>query len=682
MQIIDYLVKQLRGAAAHNAAVQIAPAVVLWTDETKQWQSAMPVIKQYLPELIELGAYNPDERVGPAIWVKCMLARSLPDYQLPEGQTPILYLPGVNRKDLRAIDHCPEFLRPLAELQYRGTWWAYNTAGRDWSVGSFLTNKNVGLELDLAKDSKTQDAMLTVISELLESQVNVLQGKRLEAADFLALVAGDPIKDLLSWMNAPERKRQQWPDAKWKVFKDQCKQQFGLDPESSLPEQAIALLCKSEGLWSVVWERFNDTAHHLPDLVQMMLSVTPPLDDLFITRSHYASINKEEESYLQTALASLSNASPEEVRARLYALEKEHAERRQWLWCSLGLSPWASILEPLCQVAKMTEIVFSGPSPQAMAQSYQETFWHADAAALSAMSLAKEAAAQQIVADILAIIYTPWLASTTLNFQRLVEQSGYPGSREINEASAVYQVNSQALFFVDGLRFDTAHLLISKLSKLSVDSQLKTQWAALPSLTATAKAAVTPVGSLLTGQQDNQDFIPVLAASGQSFSSHHFKQALADAGWQYLDGLDTGDSSGFAWLQSGDLDNLGHAQQRKLPLAIDAVLDEVSERVASLLAAGWQHVRIVTDHGWLWVPDGLPKADINKNMTTKRLARCAILKDNVQTEHLKSQWYWNPNVTIAMAPGIAGFVTGDHYNHGGISLQECLIPVIDLHIKQ
>lgn len=35
MQIIDYLVKQLRGAAAHNAAVQIAPAVVLWTDETK-----------------------------------------------------------------------------------------------------------------------------------------------------------------------------------------------------------------------------------------------------------------------------------------------------------------------------------------------------------------------------------------------------------------------------------------------------------------------------------------------------------------------------------------------------------------------------------------------------------------------------------------------------------------------
>lgn len=72
-----------------------------------------------------------------------------------------------------------------------------------------------------------------------------------------------------------------------------------------------------------------------------------------------------------------------------------------------------------------------------------ETFWHADAAALSAMSLAKEAAAQQIVADILATIYTPWLASTTLNFQRLVEQAGYPGSREVNEASAVYQLTAR-----------------------------------------------------------------------------------------------------------------------------------------------------------------------------------------------------------------------------------------------
>jgi hypothetical protein len=31
-----------------------------------------------------------------------------------------------------------------------------------------------------------------------------------------------------------------------------------------------------------------------------------------------------------------------------------------------------------------------------------------------------------------------------------------------------------------------------------------------------------------------------------------------------------------------------------------------------------------------------------------------------------------------MAPGISGYVAGDYYNHGGLSLQECLTPVINI----
>lgn len=107
--IIDYLVRQLRDCANFNSAVQVAPAAILWTDIDKQWQSAMPFIKQQLPELIELGEYKPEDRIGPAIWIKCAIAGALEDCQLPEGKTPIIYLPGVGRKDLRAIEQCPDF---------------------------------------------------------------------------------------------------------------------------------------------------------------------------------------------------------------------------------------------------------------------------------------------------------------------------------------------------------------------------------------------------------------------------------------------------------------------------------------------------------------------------------------------------------------------------------------------
>ncbi|HGK7312919.1 TPA: BREX-1 system phosphatase PglZ type B, partial [Aeromonas hydrophila subsp. hydrophila] len=222
MQVIDKLVEQLRQSAAYNPAVQVAPAAVLWTDEARQWQSAMPLIKELLPELLELGEYSSNERTGPAIWLKCVIAGVLEETQIPKGRTPIIYLPGVGRKALRAIEECPDALRPLAELQYRGSWWAYNTAGRDWSVGSFLTNPRVGLELDVAKDTRTQEVIPQVLRDLLEARVETLKGRRLEAKDFQELVFNDPIKDLLGWLNHPSQKRAQWDENKWRLFCQTC----------------------------------------------------------------------------------------------------------------------------------------------------------------------------------------------------------------------------------------------------------------------------------------------------------------------------------------------------------------------------------------------------------------------------------------------------------------------------
>jgi len=38
----------------------------------------------------------------------------------------------------------------------------------------------------------------------------------------------------------------------------------------------------------------------------------------------------------------------------------------------------------------------------------------------------------------------------------------------------------------------------------------------------------------------------------------------------------------------------------------------------------------------------------------KRVTRCAILKDNIDTAQLKVPWHWNANVSVAMDPGIEG----------------------------
>jgi len=58
----------------------------------------------------------------------------------------------------------------------------------------------------------------------------------------------------------------------------------------------------------------------------------------------------------------------------------------------------------------------------------------------------------------------------------------------------------------------------------------------------------------------------------------------------------------------------------------------------------------------------------------KRKGRCARLKDGATVEVLTVPWHWDPHVDIALAPGITCFEAGKEYEHGGVSLQECVVP--------
>jgi hypothetical protein len=109
-----------------------------------------------------------------------------------------------------------------------------------------------------------------------------------------------------------------------------------------------------------------------------------------------------------------------------------------------------------------------------------------------------------------------------------------------------------------------------------------------------------------------------------------------------------------------------------------AELERIAGRVASLLEAGWQRVTVVTDHGWLLVPGGLPKVDLPSYLTETKWARCALVKGQPDLTVPVVPWHWNPSVRVASPPGIACFRAGEVYAHGGISPQECVIPVLQI----
>jgi len=98
---------------------------------------------------------------------------------LPEDRPPILYLPGVSRQDLRAIEGCPDYLKPLAELQYRGTIWS-QINGKDWTILAYLKSDQGGLGVDVAADNDTKAALPPAFGRLLDEKIASLNGKRLE----------------------------------------------------------------------------------------------------------------------------------------------------------------------------------------------------------------------------------------------------------------------------------------------------------------------------------------------------------------------------------------------------------------------------------------------------------------------------------------------------------------------
>ena len=128
------------------------------------------------------------------------------------------------------------------------------------------------------------------------------------------------------------------------------------------------------------------------------------------------------------------------------------------------------------------------------------------------------------------------------------------------------------------------------------------------------------------------------------------------------------------WSEIGQLDHLGHTLGMRLARQIDAEIETIADRIVALLEAGWSRVRVVTDHGWLLLPGGLPKVDLPHYLTATRWARCATVKGESATGIPTYAWHWNPLVRIASPPGIGAFVADTEYAHGGVSAQECVVP--------
>lgn len=677
MTLMAALTKALSDAAKVNQNVQAAPSAVLWTDAEHQWLPIIQKLRQSGTKILCLGEYQPDWHQGPAIWLKCAIAGVLPELGLGNGPM-LIYLPGISRTHLRAIESCSRDLQPLAELQYRGVIWS-QANGRDWTINAFLTSKNGGLGLDVAQDKATQEALQQALAAgvLLDQPLEELRSRQINAEWLLNLLAPNPARDVLVWMNDPAAAQFQFGEVRWQVFLKRCKQDFGFDPVTDGLLAAAEQLAKASGKWASVWEAYQDAYVSFAKVGEVLLKVQPPqlglFDDVGLLQ-HYPQANESAEASLRYKLSACVGMPPAQSRATILDLENEHGARRSWLWTRMGMAPLAKALAHLADIAKLSHQLPVGESPEQFAQAYRDKDWKVDQAALLAQSAVIAKADTEAIDAALQAIYRPWLHEAATRFQTAVKAQG--GLGKCPDGAVLQKpVKGRCFVFVDGLRYDVAVRLQSRLETLG-QTTLESRWTSLPSVTASGKAWCSPVSSLIAGGNADTDFQPHVAENGKPLSAYNLRKLLQEHGIQPLEKHESGDPSGQAWVECGDLDHYGHEHGARLARDLDAQLQQIVERLSELAEAGWSQFQIVTDHGWLLLPGGLPKSELPKHQTETRWGRCAIIKETAYGTDLTFGWDWCKDVQIAYAPGVSSFVAGTEYAHGGLSVQECLVPVL------
>jgi hypothetical protein len=679
--VIEALRNSLTASARFNRSDVVAPAAILWTDADAQWEPLVGQLRPLMPELLTLDEYNLDEKTGPAIWLRCVIERSLPDIDLPKDATPIIYMPNVSRQTLRAVEECPDSLKPLVELQYRGTVWTQRN-GRDWTVEAFLVSEDGGLELDIARDRNTRRSMIGALAQLAVTPITRLIGKRLEAEDFDKLMIEDTPRDLLVWMNSPAEIREKWDDNKWAAFISRCKAEYGFDPEKDgeiVAGEKLGL--RDDEVWGNLWRRYEESPALYPGIPDL-LRHSKPSGTLIFDKEPWPDENDSEEKSLRQELLELSSKSPAEARQKIEELDARHSKRRDWVWAKIGQSPLAIALEHLAVMAKETSQSMGGDSAEAMATIYRESGYRADLSAMLALASIKSTEDSKAMEEALRSIYLPWLDDTARYFQKLVIRKPLPSG--LDELPGIIAEAGECLLFADSLRFDISH----RLTALAGEQQLKVssnwRWASLPTVTATAKPALSPVTGQIIGKHLGEEFCPETKEGGKPLTIDRFRKLLTSEGYQVLSPSETGDPDQVdarAWTEFGEIDKLGHNLQSKLASRITEQLELLIERIRELLEAGWKQVRVITDHGWLLVPGGLPAVKLPKYLTECRWARCAAIKEDSKIDFPMATWHWNSDEYFAYGPGVNCFSNGNEYAHGGVSLQECLIPDLQFSLS-
>ncbi len=672
--LYDKVVHALKQAEQHNSNIMVKPEVILWPDPERQWEAVIPVLQKEFPALIIFGVYDAGKKQGPAIWVKCMVAKMLPEANWPADATPVIYMPGISKNDLKNITAAGLDLQPLMEYQYTGAIFT-QVNGREWTVLAFMENQQSGLGLKVAQDRATLEALVKALPSIFQDR-NVQFPSSIVDANYLhSVLVPDAIPNILRWLCKGDEFLKSLPPDTKDAFINICRSRFGFEPDYKNIKDIVEKFGSQRNDWKQVWQLYASAPKKYAELEGLLRFAKP--DDLggglfAFPKESWPQVNEEQEDELRKVLGALSKLQPKEALQKLIILDQQHKDRRHWVWSELGYAPLANALPYLVSMTEVSTTAYASASVEELKEYYVKTGYRADQAMRKALALVKSEKDKEAVKSLISALYKPWLESITRKFQALIKNDVSIFTRQ-----NILAENEEFVLFVDAFRYELASEFAERLTRHNYRVELQSGWSAIPSLTPTAKADVSPVATEVSIESDCRDFAPQLK-SGKDLVTIAFRDALAAQNYIFVKVASDIIPGQKHWQEIGDIDTKGHQEQAEMVKRIEELFEQVQESIDIAFEKGIKRITIVTDHGWLLLPGGLPKEELKKDLTETRWGRCALIKDEAKTDLLHLPWRWNPNIFIAYAPGISFFKKNEEYAHGGISIHECLSPALTI----
>jgi hypothetical protein len=360
------------------------------------------------------------------------------------------------------------------------------------------------------------------------------------------------------------------------------------------------------------------------------------------------------------------------------------------------------VLHNLAELGQMAErhraTLERATSPGAMAVAYAAGAWEVDDAFLRIAAACREQPEMASARRLAGRVYARFLDIVNQRFTDLVEDGsswGVEGFHPVTDIvddlwSAPPKSRARrAVIVVDALRLDIAERLMERLPSAELHPVTTT----LPTTTPFGMTALLPrEGEPISVSVGTDTVSLAIGAStgleGRAGRLAHLQRVLGGRGesvaFVELEAMLQGEpvpDARFVVAFTYALDDQGHsvADTASLPAEAGRLPGRLARVIERFHTAGIGEVHVVTDHGFLWLDpedvDALGTPAIPPAQVVSKTGRYVLLAPGaVAVELIRLPLPFDPSVQLGFPRGIRTLTKASWYGHGGISLQETIIP--------